>query len=78
MIVILIFVKCFDLEGKQMDKNKARRYLIIADALFLVFAIALFIFGATYAGGGFAKALILVAAVLVLVLAVEKMLALQM
>ncbi len=54
-----------------MDKNKIRQYMLIASVVFLVLSIAFFVFGATYAGGGFAKVLLFVAAVLVLLLAAE-------
>ncbi len=54
-----------------MNKEQIKLLLCIASALLLVLAIGLFIFGIVFDGTGFAKALIFVAAVLVLVLACE-------
>ena len=54
-----------------MDKNKIRQYMLIAAAVFFVLSIVLFIFGGAYMGSAFAKVLLFVGGVLVLLLAVE-------
>lgn len=54
-----------------MDKSKIRQYMLIAAAAFLVLSIVLFIFGGAYMGGAFAKILLFVGGVLVLLLAAE-------
>ncbi len=54
-----------------MDQNKSKILLLGATAASVLFAVALFVFGIIYDGGAFAKAVLFVAAAVLLLIGVE-------